>query len=141
MANGSRIPHSLRIVILLLRLAVGLDFFYLGFTALFAPSSAPALYPWLAASPFKVYFAWIFLVVGACLVLGLLARFAAVVGIAATLVGYWPTLASIPLGIERFATIEPLVAIALLVLIFSDAGTYLGLDKFLHIHFSSAHKA
>jgi len=151
MANGSKLPHSLRIVILLLRLALGLDFFYLGFSSLFLPSAESSLgarslgdlYAWLhgSSTSLQTFCAWAFLVIGAGLVLGLLMRFMAIAGIALTLFGYWPSIATGAISPAAFVSDAVLVVVCLLVLIFANAGSYLGLDTFLHIHFSPAHKS
>lgn len=151
--NGSKLPHPLRIIIFFLRLTLGLSFFYLGFSALFnAPlarelsaRSLTDLYAWLGtaatATPLATFFAWAFLVIGACLILGLLMRVMAIAGIALTLVGYWPALISAGgLYGSQLVNDEVLVIACLLVLIFSNAGSYLGVDKFIHIHFSARHK-
>jgi len=147
-----KLPHSLRIIIFFLRLTLGLSFFYLGFSTIFnAPlarelsaRSLTDLYAWLGtsatASPLATFFAWSFLVIGACIVLGLLMRPMAVAGIALTFFGYWPALInSHGLYGSQFVNDEVLVIACLLVLVFSNAGTYLGIDKFIHIHLSSKH--
>lgn len=41
--HGSKLPHHLRLVIFFLRVALGLDFFYLGWSALFNASLVPEL--------------------------------------------------------------------------------------------------
>lgn len=148
--GGAKIPHHLRMVILLLRVALGLDFFYLGWTALFnAPlakdlsaRSLGDLYAWLVAGPWGLgtAIAWVFVIVGVCLAAGLLTRTASIAAIALTAISYWPHLANGTLGAATLANSEVIAAIGLLILIFSNAGAYLGLDTFLHIHLSAKHK-
>lgn len=142
-----KLPHSLRAIIFLLRVALGLNFFYLGFSALFNPTlgteirarSFGNLYAWLAApgtpggwvQPFAQ---WAFLIIGICLMLGLLTRLTSVAGIVLTLFSYLPTVSYSALSVSQFINDEVIVVICLLILIFSSAGTYLGLDNFIHIH-------
>jgi uncharacterized membrane protein YphA (DoxX/SURF4 family) len=152
MMNGSKLPHSLRLVIFLLRLALGLNFFYLGFSTLFNVSlgrelqerSLGSLYGWLNnpldTSPLHTYFAWAFLVIGGCLLVGLVTRSAAITGIILTLISFMPNISYATLGASQFINDEVLILICLLILVFSNAGVYLGVDKFIHIHFSSKHK-
>ena len=149
--NGSKLPHSLRLIIFLLRLALGLNFFYLGFSALFNASlgrelkerSLSSLYGWLndsaSANSFHTVFAWIFLVIGACLIVGLVTRFMSVAGIVLTLMSFLPSISYATLTASQFINDEVLIVICLLIVIFSGAGTYLGIDKFIHIHLSSKH--
>jgi len=144
MANGSKLPHSLRLVIFLLRIALGADFFYLGFTALFNPAlgrelraeSLTSLYAWLAsaatAGSLHLLFEWAFLIVGACLVIGLFTRLVSVAGIALVLASFLPGILS-ALTVYQFVSNEVIIVICLLVLIFSGAGNYIGLDRFIHI--------
>lgn len=154
--NDSKLPHSLRLVIFFLRLAVGLDLFYLGFSALFNATlvgelgsrSLPDLYTWLNFSSaangsgpsLQLFFQWAFLVIGACLVIGLLTRPMAIVAVAITLWSYLPVIGRSTLTASQFVNDEILVVVCLLVLIFSNAGTYLGVDRFIHIHLFSQHK-
>jgi uncharacterized membrane protein YphA (DoxX/SURF4 family) len=146
-STSSKVPHSLRIVILFLRLALGLSFFYLGFTELFDRAlvrqldghSLPELYSWIAGTPsldwIHVFAPWAFMIIGACLVLGLATRLAAIVAIVLTLLSYLPSISYTAITVQQFINDEVIIVICLLVLIFSNAGTYLGLDKFLHISF------
>ncbi len=152
MTNSSRTPHSLRFIIFLLRLALGLNFFYLGFSTLFnAPlgrqlreRSLSGFYSWLSAPAsaglFHLFFEWAFLVIGGCLLLGLFTRFISVAGIILTLVSYLPNFNYAALNVSQFINDKVLIIICLLILLFANAGTYLGIDKFIHIHFSSQHK-
>jgi thiosulfate dehydrogenase [quinone] large subunit len=142
-----KLPHSLRVIILLLRLALGLNFFYLGFSAIFNPllgsqiraQSFGNLYSWLAATPAPGDWVhplaqWAFLIIGICLMLGLLTRLASIAGIVLTLLSYLPTISYSALSVSQFINDEVIVVICLLIIIFSNAGVYVGLDNFIHIH-------
>jgi len=142
-----KLPHSLRAIILLLRIALGLNFFYLGFSVLFNPllgtqiraRSFGDLYAWLAATPaasdwVHPFAQWAFLIIGICLMAGLLTRLASIAGIILALLSYLPTISYSALSVTQFINDEVIVVICLLILVFSDAGTYLGLDNFIHIH-------
>ena len=156
--NGSRIPHSLRIIILLLRIALGLNFFYLGVNTLWGPSggtgigngSLVGLYAWIGGSfggslgstALATFWAWISLVIGACLIAGLITRLVSITGIVLTLASYYaPTPSgSIPLNPLQFANDGTLIVLCFLVLLFSGAGEYIGLDQFLHVHLAGKHR-
>ncbi len=145
----SKIPHSLRMIIFLLRISLGLSFFYLGFTSLFNPQlglvlqgrSVPGLYNWLgnlsaAASmtwlhPFAE---WAFLVIGALLILGFLTRLSSFAAIILLLASYLPGLnLNYSLSsIAQFINDELVIIICLLLLIAAKAGQYLGFDAFFH---------
>src|SRR6185312_8072643 len=97
-------PHSLRLIILFLRIASGLTFFYLGLSKLFNPElsltlrdhSISSLYAWLAgptpiASIPSNVIAWIFLVVGAFITVGLFTRIASILAIILVLASWLPT--------------------------------------------------
>jgi uncharacterized membrane protein YphA (DoxX/SURF4 family) len=155
MKNGSKLPHPLRLAIFFLRLTLGLNFLYLGFSTLFNRSlgrelgtrSLTSLYQWFgAASPatttsqVQTFFQWAFLIVGACLIIGLTTRFVSVIGIGLTLAGFLPTVNFSTFGTSQFINDEIIVVVCLLVLAVSNAGTYLGIDSFMHIHFSPKHK-
>jgi thiosulfate dehydrogenase [quinone] large subunit len=145
-----KLPHSLRVIILLLRLALGLNFFYLGFSALFSPTlgktvrahSFGDLYSWLAAPAaagsqtawVQPIAQWAFLIIGICLVLGLLTRLASIAGIILALLSYLPTVSFAAFNASQFISDEVIVVICLLIIIFSNAGAYLGCDTFIHIH-------
>jgi uncharacterized membrane protein YphA (DoxX/SURF4 family) len=143
-----KLPHSLRLVIFLLRLVLGLNFFYLGFTNLFShpleqtfgQRSLTDLYAWIAASTNAGYlgtlFAWMFLIIGVCLLIGLLTRLMSTIGFILILASYFPGITSSALTASQFVSDGVIVAICLLVLIFSNAGAYLGVDKFIHIGLS-----
>lgn len=142
-----KLPHSLRVIILLLRIALGLNFFYIGFSVLFNPSlgaeirarSFGNLYAWLAAPGMpggwvQPFAQWAFLIIGICLMVGLLTRLMSVAGIVLALFSYLPTVSYATLSVSQFINDEVIVVICLLILLFSSAGTYLGLDNFIHIH-------
>lgn len=144
-----KLPHSLRVIILLLRLALGLNFFYLGFSALFNPSlgtdirarSFGNLYAWLATPMaagqgnwLQPVAQWTFLVIGVCLLLGLFTRLASVAGIVLILLSYLPTVSFAAFNALEFINDEIIVVICLLILVFANAGAYLGCDTFIHIH-------
>ena len=141
-----KLPHTLRVIILMLRVALGLNFFYLGLGALFDPGvgsevrahSFSDLYAWLSAPagggwvhPFAQ---WAFLIIGICLVLGLLTRVVSIAGVILTLLSYLPTVSYTTLSLSQFISDEVLVVICLLIIIVSGAGTYIGLDSFIHFH-------
>lgn len=150
--NRSKLPHTLRIIVFLLRLTLGLNFFYLGFTTLFnhplgeelGGRSLGNLYAWIAGTasgtPLQVFSAWAFLTIGACLILGLMTRLASITGIALTLASYVPNVTFSPLNPSQFANDAALAVVCLLIIIFADAGSYLGLDAFIHIHLAGKHK-
>ncbi len=149
--NGAKLPHRLRIAILLLRAALGLDFFYLGWTTLFNPALAKDLsarslgdvYAWLAGNPWNglgPLLAWVFVIAGICIAIGLLMRTAAAVAIVLTAISYWPHIPDSTLGFATLTNSEVLAVIALAVLIFANAGRYVGIDTFLHIHLANKHK-
>jgi thiosulfate dehydrogenase [quinone] large subunit len=145
-----KLPHSLRVIIFLLRIALGLNFFYLGFSALFNPTlgktvsarSFGNLYAWLATPAAVVgqngwiqpIAQWAFLIIGICLIIGLLTRLASIAGIALALLSYLPTLSFAAFNVAQFINDEVIVVICLLIIIFSNAGAYLGLDSFIHFH-------
>ncbi|MGD1003469.1 MAG: DoxX family protein [Minisyncoccia bacterium] len=145
-----KLPHSLRVIILLLRVALGLNFFYLGFSVLFNPAlgktvsarSFGNLYSWLATPAavagqgnwIQAVAQWAFLIIGICLILGLLTRLASIVGIVLALFSYLPTVSFAAFNVAQFINDEVIIVICLLILIFSNAGNYLGLDTFIHFH-------
>jgi hypothetical protein len=109
--------HSLRVIIFLLRLAVGLEFIY---RVPFAEIQTPEQ--------------WAFLVIGGCLVIGLLTRLGSIVAIALILFSYLPTINYSSVTISQYVGMNTILVICLLIIIVSNAGTYLGLDSFIHIH-------
>lgn len=148
MSHESRLPHSLRLVVFLLRVALGLNFFYVGFTSLFNPAlgiqvrehSLASLYDWLGSpgmTNWAQFVAWIFLIVGVCLMIGLFTRLISLVGIILVIMSYAPTTLS-HLAVFQIVNDELIVLISLMILIFAKAGTYLGMDTFMR--FSLRHK-
>jgi uncharacterized membrane protein YphA (DoxX/SURF4 family) len=141
--NESRIPHSLRLVIFFLRVALGLNFVYLGWTALFdhpleidlRDHAMNSLYGWLSAPNSIAWLpqaaAWAFLVIGICLVVGLFTRIASLIAIALVLASYLPTISFASFNVAQLVNDELIILFCLLVLIFGKAGHYLGVDKFL----------
>ncbi len=148
--NEVRLPHSLRLPILILRIVIGLSFFYVGFSVLFDPSLIPdlkgrllgGLLEWLASpSPYSwlpPLAQWLFLGVGICLVIGFATRLASLIGGALTVWSFLPDILSARLNLIQFLSDEVVIAICLVVIFFSKAGHYAGFDKFLH--FSLRHK-
>ncbi len=146
-STHTKIPHTLRFTILLLRLAIGLTFFYLGFTQLFNPElgtslssrSVPGLYTWISqySSPMWVqqFVPWAFLIIGSLLIIGLITRLAAVVGFIIVLIGYLPFVNYSSLNISQFVNDELVILVCLLILIAGHAGNYLGLDAVFHFGF------
>lgn len=150
--SNTKLPHGLRIVILLLRVVLGLTFFYLGFTSLFNPQlglvlqgrSVPGLYAWVNGligtvnAPWLYPVAqWAFLAIGALLVLGLFTRLASLAAIVLLLASYLPGLSmSYTISsIAQFINDELIIILCLLVLIASKAGRYIGFDSFFHFSF------
>jgi uncharacterized membrane protein YphA (DoxX/SURF4 family) len=154
MFGETRLPHSLRLALFFLRVVFGLSFFYLGWTTLFSHAlvaqlhqhSLSGLYLWLsggsgtpiASIPASV-FAWIFLVVGILLILGLFTRIAALIAIILILANWLPFVSfSTGFNPAQIVNDNLIFCFALIVLILGHAGTYLGLDKF--IRWSRKHK-
>jgi uncharacterized membrane protein YphA (DoxX/SURF4 family) len=142
-----KVPHALRALILFLRIALGLNFFFLGFGVLFSPAmgrdvrahSFADLYAWLATPALHgdwvhPFAQWAFLVIGICLMIGLLTRLSSVVGIVLVLFSYLPSFSYTALSISQFVSAEVIVVICLLIVVASGAGGYFGLDSFIHIH-------
>jgi uncharacterized membrane protein YphA (DoxX/SURF4 family) len=144
------LPHPLRLSIFFLRIAIGLNFIYLGWTALFdrplatnlSGHSLNSLYGWLSSpnslSWLPTAAAWAFLVIGVCLVLGLFTRLASLLGIVLVLASYLPTISFSQFNTAQLVNDELIIFFCLLILIFGRAGTYLGIDKFLR--WSRRHK-
>jgi uncharacterized membrane protein YphA (DoxX/SURF4 family) len=149
--KSSKIPHSLRIIIFFLRLALGVNFLYIGIAALFDATvmknlhgqSFTGLYAWLssgtAANSAHVFFAWASLVIGGCLILGLATRLAATLGIVIVTLSYFPAVSPAP-TIYALANIDVIMLLCLLILLFSNAGAYLGLDAFIHVRLPEKQK-
>jgi len=152
MTNGTKIPHALRLIIFFLRLTLGLHFAYLGFNIIFQMTpgtqlggrSLSNLFTWLnvpaSTGSFPLFFQWAFLAIGVCLILGFLTRTMSVAGIVLILVSYVPNITLATLNVAQLLQDEALFVVCLLVIIFANAGTYLGVDNFIHIHLSSQHK-
>lgn len=149
MSNESHMPHALRLAIFFLRVALGLNFFYLGWSAIFNHSleadlrghSMNSLYSWLGATNtiawLPTFAAWAFLVIGICLAIGLFTRIISFAGIILILVSYLPTITFAHFNFSQLVNDELIALLCLIILIFGKAGTYFGIDKFLH--FSARH--
>ena len=145
---NSKLSHTLRLAIFFLRLALGLDFVYLGLNTIFSPSirsevggrSLGDLYAWLATvpktGPLQVVFAWAFLIVGICLILGLLTRLGAVAGIALAAVSLIPNLTLTGITPTQFIGDNIIVILCLGIIFIARAGEYFGLDRFIHLRVS-----
>jgi len=156
-SSHSKLPHALRLVILLLRISLGLSFFYLGFTSLFNPQlglvlqgrSVPGLYNWLGSLSAEAAMTWLhpfaqwaFLIIGICLILGFLTRLSSFAAIVLLLASYLPGLNvnySIS-SIAQFINDELIIIVCLLLLIAAKAGRYLGFDAFFHFSFRKKNK-
>jgi uncharacterized membrane protein YphA (DoxX/SURF4 family) len=144
-SSHTKLPHILRLIILFLRVALGLSFFYLGFTSLFNPQlglvlqgrSLSGVYAWVNGMPsggwLHPFVQWAFLVIGACLVAGLATRLAALLAVVLILEGYLPSISYTLSNVIQFVNDELVVILASLVLIAARAGEYIGLDAFIHI--------
>ena len=146
MTHDSRIPHSLRLAILFLRLVLGLNFFYLGWTTLFNRSLAAqlhqqtlsGLYGWLArttpiASIPSMVFAWLFMIIGILVIIGLFTRLAATLAIILILASWLPTVSFSNFNPQQFINSDLIALFSFLVLFFGKAGHYFGCDTFMHI--------
>src|SRR5581483_5720186 len=112
----AKLPHHLRLILLLLRVALGLDFFYLGWSSLFNHSLLPELreqslgqlYRWMASSNglagawFHPVMAWVFIIIGICLILGLLTTLTSVIAIALIVFGYLPIVTYPNIALTQF---------------------------------------
>ena len=139
--NGTRLPHSIRLTIFFLRLSVGLSLFYAGFIKIFGESlprtfDRESSYLWTGGlegvGSMAIFAKWAILIVGLCLVLGLLTRLSSIVGI--FILGFMYA-NSLTLPIPRLSELDNpqlTVILCLFLFIFSQAGNYLGIDKFLH---------
>ncbi|MFH0890874.1 MAG: DoxX family protein [Candidatus Liptonbacteria bacterium] len=144
--NGQRLPHSVRLVVFFLRLIVGLSLFYAGFSKIFGGSvvrapSRESSYLWTSGleniGSMEMFAQWGLLIIGICLAIGLLTRLSSIVGI--FILGFM-YVNSLSLPIPKLQQLDNPQLIAILCLflfIFSQAGNYLGVDKF--IHFSLRH--
>ncbi len=144
--QASRIPHTLKLTILLLRLALGLNFFYFGASTLFSAfgkSPVPPLISFSAtvSAPFSAslpaaFWPWVSLIIGACLVFGFFTRVASIAGIVLILLSYNPFAGGTPFSLWHLANTGTLVVLCFLILLFSNAGEYFGLDRFIHLRVS-----
>ena len=134
-------PHSLRLTIFFLRIAVGLSFFYLGWSTLFnhllalalRERSISGLYAWLAmpspiASIPSAVFSWVFLIVGIFIAVGLWTRLASIIAAVLLLASWLPSVSFTSFGPVQFINDEVVMLLALIILMFGKAGHYLGLD-------------
>ncbi len=134
--------HSLRLVLFFLRIAVGLNFFYFGFGTLFNTALTETLkqkplgdlYAWLNSSssvPWAHPFApWIFMIIGACLILGLATRLTSLLGVVMIIAEYFPFINfSHPNALVALND-QVIILLCLLALFFGKAGSYIGLDRF-----------
>lgn len=151
MVHETHIPHSLRLTIFFLRLALGVNFFYVGWTLLFnhglvdilRARSLGWLYNWLATPmPFggvpAAVFAWILLVVGILLIIGLFTRLASLVSVVLIILSLLTAINISAFNLTQLVNDEIIALFGLFVLIFGRAGTYLGFDKF--VKWSRKHK-
>jgi uncharacterized membrane protein YphA (DoxX/SURF4 family) len=133
--------HSLRLSLFLLRLAVGLSFFYLGWAALFnrplaatlGTRSLSGLSSWLAmpspiASIPSSAFAWLFFVIGILIIIGLFTRLASFIAIVIVLASLLPAINFTAFNPTQLVNDEVIILFSLFVLIFGKAGHYLGVD-------------
>jgi uncharacterized membrane protein YphA (DoxX/SURF4 family) len=146
MHTNSKLPHSLRLAIFFLRVALGLDFLYLGISSVFDPSLRSAfsnrslgdLYSWLAAVPIagslQMVLAWAFLVIGGCLIAGFLTRLASIAGIALGVASLIPDITLANPVPSRFVGDNIIVILCLGIIMIARAGEYFGVDRFLRHH-------
>ena len=139
---------ALRRTVLVLRLAMGWLFLYAGLTKILDPAwtSAGYLkgaktltgpYAWLAA-PQNIGWVdflneWSLTIIGLALILGIMTRYAAWVGMALMVLYYLPVLNFPYVGDHSYLVDEHVIyVLALFVLAFGHAGNYWGLDKLIH---------
>jgi uncharacterized membrane protein YphA (DoxX/SURF4 family) len=135
-------PHSLRLSIFFLRVAIGVNFFYLGWITLFSRASGSnprddamsSLYHWLTAPNaipwLPTVAAWVLLAAGGALILGFFTRLASFLAIALILASYLPTITFTSFNLSQLINNELITFFCLLVIIFGKAGHYLAVDKF-----------
>ena len=139
-------PHSLRFVTFLLRVALGVHLFYLGlgtiidsslFAELHKNKGTNALYYWLSApeniGSVTLFLKWAFLIIGVALAVGLFTRLMSGLAIAIVALIYAANIHLVTLTIPQVVNEQLIIILCLLVIIFSKAGKYLGLDKFINI--------
>ncbi len=149
----AHLPHHLRLTIFFLRVSLGWLFLSYGLNELLSPSwdprvalsrgtLLPELYAWLAspehAGLAATIYEWGYLLVGVALIFGFMTRVASIAGVAISGVAY---LGSVDLASQYLLGLvntQVIFILCLLVLFFSRAGTYLGIDRFWH--FSLKHK-
>lgn len=144
-SSHPKLPHTLRFIIFLLRVVIGLSFFYLGFTSLFNPQlglvlqgrSLSGIYAWVNGIPAVGWLhptaQWGFLIIGALLIAGLATRLSSVLAIILILAGYLPSVSYAIANVVQFINDELIVVLGLLILIAARAGEYIGLDAIIHI--------
>jgi uncharacterized membrane protein YphA (DoxX/SURF4 family) len=138
--------RSLRLSIILLRIAMGGLLFYSGLTKVFDAALSlpkplisaflPDLYFWLGApdrlSSVNTLYEWALVVVGFLLLIGLLTRTASIAAMVLVLFSYLPSLPSS----AHFALNENLIYIlVLLTLMTARAGQFMGMDKYFKFSF------
>ena len=150
--NESKPSHSLRLSLFILRIILGVNLFYVGWSTLFNLGLVPTLgkrslgglYAWLGA-PTNIAWLhpvarWTFLIAGICLIIGFATRLASLAAAAFILASYLPNLSLANLDISQLANNELIFGLCLILMIFSKAGSYLGLDKFFHFSLRSKNK-
>lgn len=153
-SNDGRLPHSLRIAIFFLRIAIGLNLFYLGWSELFDRAlaidlrvrSIGGLYNWFGGAgaagggaatgvPFAgvpaTVFAWIFLIVGIFIIIGLFTRLSSIIAAVLVVLSWLPGVTFAGWHPAQFVNDELVIFFALVVLVLAHAGTYIGIDKFI----------
>ena len=144
MQHRPGLGHSLRLLIFLLRVVVGLNLFYLalgqinpawaaklnlrvnpgGFAQLLGMPSGPA---WL--TPLTQ---WAFLIIGIGLVVGLATRLVSVLGTCLLGFIYLSNLNTWGISLAQVINEQSIFILCLFLFVFAHAGSYLGLDKFFH---------
>ncbi len=135
-----------KVLLLILRLALGWLFFYAGVTKIVNPewtakgylehaSSLSFLYSWLA-TPAMLGFVnfineWGLALLGVSLILGVLVRVSTILGAGLMLLYYLPILKFPYVGDHSYLIDEHIIYVLVLLYIYAvDAGKYFGLDKF-----------
>lgn len=144
--NAPHSSHSLRLVTFLLRVALGAHLFYLGlgtiidsslFTELHKNKGTNALYYWLSApeniGSVTLFLKWAFLIIGVALVAGLFTRLMSSLAIAILGLVYFANIHLATLTVPQVINERLIIILCLFIIIFSKAGKYLGLDKFINI--------